>query len=60
MKLFGHVDRKSEDDWVKRCMNWTTSEKGPRGRPKKKWIEVTKDHVKRMGGRKEDAHDRVK
>ncbi len=30
------------------------------GRPKKKWIEVIRDDMKRMGGRKEDAQDRVK
>ncbi len=60
MRWFGHVERKSDDDWVKRCMNWTTGEKGPRGRPKKKWMEVIKDDMKRMGGRKDDAQDRVK
>ncbi len=60
MRWFGHVERKSDDDWVKRCMNWRTSEKGPRGRPKKKRFEVIKDGTKGMNARKEDAQDRVK
>ncbi len=60
LRWFGHVERKSDDDWVKRCMNWTTGKKGPRGRPKKKWIEVIRDDMKRMRGRRENAQDRVK
>ncbi len=59
LRWFGHIERQSDEDWVKGCMNWTTSEKRPRGRPKKKWIEVIRDDMKRMGGRKEDAQDRV-
>ena len=59
MRWFGHIERKSDDDWVKRCMNWTTGEKGPRGRPKNKWMEVIKDDMKRMGGRKLFALARI-
>ncbi len=30
------------------------------GPPNKKWIEVIRDDMKRMRGRRENAHDRVK
>ena len=32
---FGHVERKDDNDWVKRCITWEVEGIRQRGRPKK-------------------------
>jgi len=44
LRCYGHVLRKEDDDWVKKCMEYEV--KGPR--PKRTWKEVVEkdfDHV---------------
>ena len=35
LRWFGHVERKDDNDWVKRCITWEVEGIRPRGRPKK-------------------------
>jgi len=37
---YGHVLRKDDDDWVKKCMEYEVGGSRPRGRPKRIWKEV--------------------
>ena len=34
---YGHVLRKDDDDWVKKCMEYEVEGSRPRGRPKRTW-----------------------
>ena len=40
LQLYGHVLRKEDNDWVKKCMEYKVQGTRPRGRPKK-----TVEHV---------------
>ena len=40
---YGHVLRKDDDDWVKKCMEYEVEGSRPRGRPKKTWKEVVRE-----------------
>ena len=57
---YGHVLRKDDDDWVKKCMEHEVEGSRPRGRPKKTWKEVVREdcHARKLN--KEDAMDRCK
>jgi len=34
LRWYGHVLRKDDDDWVKKCMEYEAEGSRPRGRPK--------------------------
>jgi len=36
LRWFGHVERKDDNDWVKRCITWEVEGIRQRGRPKKR------------------------
>jgi len=39
LRRFGHVERKDDNDWVKRCITWEVKGIRQRGRPKRPgWI----------------------
>jgi len=41
LRWYGHVLRKEDTDWVKKCMEYDEVEGSrPRGRPKRTWREV--------------------
>ena len=37
LRWYGHVLRKEDNDWVKKCMEYEVEGARPRGRPKKSW-----------------------
>jgi len=39
LRWFGHVKRKSDDDWVKKCWQLVVEGKAGRGRGRKMWLE---------------------
>ena len=45
LRWFGHVMRKDDDDWVKRCMNLTVEGTAPRGQ-KKTWRKTVNEDMK--------------
>jgi len=53
---YGHVLRKEDDDWVKKCMEYEVE--GPR--PKTTWREVVKEDCQARKLNTEDSMDRSK
>ena len=43
LRWYGHVLRKDDDDWVKKCIEHEVEGPRPRGRPKKTWKEVLRE-----------------
>jgi len=49
LRWYGHVLRKEDNDWVKKCMEYEVEGVRPRGRPKKTWRD-TRATVLRLCG----------
>ena len=45
LRWYGHVLRKDDDDWVKKCMEHEVEGSRPRGRPRKRLYLRTAKHV---------------
>ena len=58
LRWCGHVLRKDDEDWVKKCMEHEVEGSRPRGRPKKTWKEVVREDFQARKLNKEDAMDR--
>jgi hypothetical protein len=43
LRWFGHVERKGDDDWVKRCTRMVVEGNRPIGRPRKTWMKTLED-----------------
>ena len=56
---FGHVVRKDDQPWVRKCMDFKVDGSAGRGRPRKSWLECVNDDMKMFGLKKEMAHDRT-
>ena len=59
LRWFGHVERKSEEDGVKRAHNLVLEGKRPRGRPRKTWMEAVELDMKTQKMTCEMAQDRA-
>jgi len=57
LRWYGHVLRKDDDDWVKKCMEYEVDGSRPRGRPKRAWKEVVREDCQARKLNKEDAVD---
>ena len=42
LRWYGHVLRKDDNDWVKKCMEYKVLGSIPRGRPIRTWLEIAK------------------
>ena len=49
LRWFGHVERKSEDDWVSACRNVVVAGVRCAGRGRKTWRECVKDDMDELG-----------
>jgi len=58
LRWYGHVLRKEDNDWVKKCMKYEVEGGRPRGRPKKTWNEIVEKVCQVRGLNREDATDR--
>jgi hypothetical protein len=58
LRWFGHVERKGNDDWVKRCTRLEVMGKRPRCRPRKTVMPTLKGNIRRGALSPEDARDR--
>ena len=58
LRWYGHVLRKVDNDWMKKCVEYEVEGARPRGRPKKTWREIVKKDCKAFGLNREDAMDR--
>ena len=48
LRWFGHVERKSEDDWVSACRNVVVAGVRCAGRGRKTWYQYVKDDMKAL------------
>ena len=60
LRRYGHVLRKEDDDWVKKCMEYEVEGPRPRGRPKRTWRDVVREDCQACKMNKEDAIDHCK
>ena len=58
LRWYGHVLRKEDNDWVKKCMEYEVEGSRPRGRPKRTWREVVQKDCQACNSNREDAMDR--
>ena len=56
-RWYGHVLRKEDTDWVKKCMEYEVQASRPRGRPQRTWTEVVQKDCQARNLNKEDAMD---
>ena len=58
LRWFGHVERKEENNWVKKCTRMNVTGVGDRGAPRKTWRSSVKKDMKGMGVKEDMAQDR--
>ena len=56
-RWLGHVERKEENDWVKKCTRMNVTGVMGRGAPRKTWRSCVKRDMKAMGIKKGMAQD---
>jgi len=49
LRWYGHVLRKEDNDWVKKCMEYEVEGARPRSRPNKTWREIVEKDSKACG-----------
>jgi len=49
LQRYGHVLRKEDNDWVKKCMEYEVEGARPRGRPKKPWRQIVEKECQAHG-----------
>ena len=57
-RWYGHVLRKEDTDWVKKCVEYKVEGSRPRCRPKRTWKEVVQKDCHARNLNMEDAMDR--
>ena len=55
LRWFGHVERKEENNWVKKCTRMNVIGVVDRGAPRKTWRSCVKRDMKAMGIKEEMA-----
>jgi len=58
LRWYGHVLRKEDADWMKKCMEYGVEASRPRGKRKRTWKEVVQKDCQARNLNKEDAVDR--
>ena len=58
LQWYGHVLRKEDTDWVKKCLEYEVEGSRPRGRPKRTWREVVQNDCQTRNLNKEYAMNR--
>ena len=59
LQWFGHVERKSQDDWVSKCRDLVIDGVRSKGRGRKMWNECVEEDMRRLGLKRVDAQDRI-
>ena len=60
LRWYGHVMRKSDEDWVKKCIELTGEGRRPVGRPKRTWLESVEADMAELEIDIENINDRKK
>jgi len=58
LRWFGHLERKNDDEWVKKCRNLKVEGEKCRGRGKKTWDDCLTEDMRKLCLRREDAQNR--
>ena len=58
LQQYGHVLRKKDNDWVKKCTEYEVEGSRPIGRPNRAWKEVVQKDCQARNLNREDAVDR--
>ena len=58
LRWYGHVLRKEDNDWVKKCMEYEVEGARPRGRPKKTWRQIVEKDCKARGLNRQEGESR--
>ena len=59
-RCYGHGKRREEDYVGKRMMEMAVSSRRKRGRPRRRWMDLLREDMERVGAREGDEVDRVK
>jgi len=57
LRWYGHVLRKEDTDWLKKCMQYEVEGSRARGRPRRTWREVVQKDCQARNLNREDAMD---
>ena len=60
LRWYGHVKRREEDYVGKRMMEMVVPGRRKRGRPRRRWMDLVREDMERVGAREGDEVDRVK
>jgi len=60
LRGFGHVERKDDNYWVKRCITWEVEGIRHRRCPKKTWWDCVKNGMESLGLSQKDVQFRNK
>ena len=60
LRLYGHVKRREEDYVGKRMMEVAVAGRRKRGRARRRWMDLVREDMERVGAREADEIDRVK
>ncbi|KAF7667879.1 hypothetical protein LDENG_00044320 [Lucifuga dentata] len=60
LRWFGHVQRRDSERIGRRMLKLELPGRRPRGRPKRRFMDVVKEDMKLAGVREEEAEDRVR
>ena len=55
LRRYGHVMRKGDEDWVKKCMEYRVEGRRPVERQRKTWIESVEEDMAKLEIDKEDV-----
>jgi len=55
LRCYGHMLRREDDDWVKKCMEYEVEGARPRGRRMKTWREIVEKYCQERKLNNEDA-----
>ena len=59
-RWFGDVERKDDNDWVKRCITCEVEGIRQKGHPKKTWWDCVKNNMESLGLSQKDTQSRNK
>ena len=59
-RWYGHVKKREEDYVGKRMMEMVVPGRRKRGRPRRRWMDLVREDIERVGAREKDEVDRVK
>ena len=59
LRWFGHIERREDSSWIKRCRDLVVDGPVSRGRPRKTWTQVVHEDLKQLGLDPALAQDRL-